>query len=333
MPFDVEPMKPTITQTYELGYKGTLFNKLLIGVDAYHTKIRDFVGPITPETPNVFLDPATLGAYLGRQFGAALDDPQNAILNGALIAMLDKNPAFGGNSNGSAADELATLFATGGAGIPFGTVTPEEANDPVAVTSTYRNFGDISLNGADFKFAYFLNENWNIGGNYSFVSEDLFENVDGLRDVALNAPKHKIGASVEYLNSGLSNLAAQLRVRFVDAFPVNSGVYHGTVERYTTIDLSAGYDLPFSPNTPLVTRGTEPPEQRAFRSSSACRRLGVCQSSASRRVSNWQFDRIALLTIRCLDCQIQSRDRLVKKPSFFAETRFLHFDFINLEQG
>ena len=129
--------------------------------------------------------------------------------------------------------------------------TPKEANDPVAVTATYRNFGDISLNGADFKFAYFLNENWNIGGNYSYVSKNLFENVDNLRDVALNAPSNKFGVSVEYLNAGLSNLAAQLRMRFVDGFPVNSGVYHGTVERYTTFDLSSGYDLPFSPNTRL----------------------------------------------------------------------------------
>ena len=248
--FDVDPMKPTITQTFELGYKGTLFNKLLIGVDAYHTKIRDFVGPVTPETPNVFLDPATLGAFLGRQFGAALDNPQNAILNGALVALLD-SPQAGGNGNGSAADELTTLFVTNGGRIPFGTVTPEEANDPVAVTTTYRNFGDISLNGADFKFAYFLNENWNIGGNYSYVSKNLFENVDNLRDIALNAPSNKIGVSVEYLNAGLSNLAAQLRVRFVVGFPVNSGVYHGTVERYTTIDVSTGYDLPFSPNTRL----------------------------------------------------------------------------------
>ena len=248
--FDVDPMKPTITQTIELGYKGTLFNKLLIGVDAYHTKIRDFVGPVTPETPNVFLDPATLGAFLGRQFGAALDNPQNAILNGALVALLD-SPQAGGDGDGSAADELTALFVTNGAGIPFGTVSPKEANDPVAVTATYRNFGDISLNGADFKFAYFLNENWNIGGNYSYVSKNLFENVDNLRDVALNAPSNKFGVSVEYLNAGLSNLAAQLRMRFVDGFPVNSGVYHGTVERYTTIDVSAGYDLPFSPNTRL----------------------------------------------------------------------------------
>ena len=246
--YDVDPMRPTITQTIEVGYKGTLFNKLLIGVDAYHTRIKDFVGPVTPETPNVFLDPATLAAFLGNQFGAALDDPQNAILNGALVALLD-SPQAGGNGNGSAADELTTLFVTNGGSIPFGTVSPEEANDPVAVTSTYRNFGDISLNGADFRFAYFLNQNWNIGGNYSYVSDDLFENVDNLRDIALNAPSNKFGVSVEYLNAGLSNLATQLRMRFVDGFPVNSGVYQGTVERYVTFDLSAGYNLPFTPNT------------------------------------------------------------------------------------
>ena len=249
--FDVDPMKPTITQTFEIGYKGTLFNKLLIGVDAYHTKIRDFVGPVTPETPSVLLDRKTLHASLREQFAATLDNPQNAIVNGALVAALDTNPLVGGDGDGSAVNELTNLFTRGGSSVPAGTVTPLEAHDPLAITATYRNFGDISLNGADFKFAYFLNENWNIGGNYSYVSKNLFENVDNLRDVALNAPSNKFGVSVEYLNAGLSNLAAQLRMRFVVGFPVNSGVYHGTVERYTTFDLSSGYDLPFSPNTRL----------------------------------------------------------------------------------
>ena len=247
--FDVDPLKPTITQTFEVGYKGTLFNKLLVGVDAYHTKIRNFVGSIAAETPNVFLDPATLSASLGKQFAAALNNPQNVIANGVLIAALDSNPSAGGNGNGSAVDELTKLFTEGAAAIPFGTVSPMEAHDPTAVTSTYRNFGDLSVNGLDFKFAYFLNQNWNLGGNYSLVSEDLFEKVDGLRDIALNAPRNKFGVSVEYLNSNLNNLTAQLRLRFVDAFPVDSGVYHGTVERYTTIDLNTGYSLPFSPNT------------------------------------------------------------------------------------
>ena len=247
--FDVDPMKPTITQTFEIGYKGTLFNKLLIGVDAYHTRIRDFVGPVTPETPSVLLDRKTLSESLREQFAATLDNPQNAIVNGALVAALDTNPLVGGDGDGSAVNELTNMFTQGGSSVPAGTVTPLEAHNPLAITATYRNFGDISLNGADFKLAYFLNENWNVGGNYSYVSKNLFENVDNLRDIALNAPSNKFGVSVEYLNAGLSNLAAQLRMRFVDGFPVNSGVYHGTVERYTTFDLSAGYDLPFSPNT------------------------------------------------------------------------------------
>ena len=249
--FDVDPMKPTITQTFEIGYKGTLFNKLLIGVDAYHTRIRDFVGPVTPETPSVLLDRKTLSESLREQFAATLDNPQNAIVNGALVAALDTNPLVGGDGDGSAVNELTNMFTQGGSSVPAGTVTPLEAHNPLAITATYRNFGDISLNGADFKLAYFLNENWNVGGNYSYVSKNLFENVDNLRDIALNAPSNKFGVSVEYLNAGLSNLAAQLRMRFVDGFPVNSGVYHGTVERYTTFDLSAGYGLPFSPNTRL----------------------------------------------------------------------------------
>ena len=247
--FDVERLEPTITQTFEIGYKGTLFNKLLVGVDAYHTKIRNFVGSIAAETPNVFLDPATLSTSLGRQIAATLSDPQNAVANAAMVAALDTNPLAGGNGNGSAVDELTTLFTQGAAMIPFGTVSPMESEYPTAVTTTYRNFGELSVNGLDFKFAYFLNQNWNFGGTYSLVSEDLFEKVDGLRDIALNAPRNKFGVSVEYLNSNLNNLTTQLRLRFVDAFPVDSGIYHGTVERYTTIDLNTGYSLPFSPNT------------------------------------------------------------------------------------
>ena len=54
---DVNPLKPTITQTYEVGYKGILMNKLAFSADVYHSRIKDFVGPLVVETPNVFLDP------------------------------------------------------------------------------------------------------------------------------------------------------------------------------------------------------------------------------------------------------------------------------------
>ena len=250
---DVNPLKPTITQTYEVGYKGILMNRLAFSADVYHSRIKDFTGPLVVETPNVFLDATTLGASLGKQITVALADPQNAVLNQALLAF--DAPDQGGNGNGSAVDELVTLFIAGTenngpAFIPFGTVTPEQAADPNAIMLTYRNYGDISLNGLDLSFTYYLNPSWSFGANYSFVSKDLFENVDGLGDIALNAPKNKFGASVQYLNADLG-LGVGLRTRFVAGFPVRSGVYVGDLESYYTIDLNAGYDLPIGPRPRL----------------------------------------------------------------------------------
>ena len=250
---DVNPLKPTITQTYEVGYKGILMNKLAFSADVYHSRIKDFVGPLVVETPNVFLDPVTLGASLGKQITVALADPQNAGLNQALLAF--DAPSQGGNGNGSPVDELVTLFVAGTenngpAFIPFGTVTPEQAADPNAIMLTYRNYGDISLNGLDLNFTYYLNPSLSFGANYSFVSKDLFEDVDGLGDIALNAPKNKFGASVQYLNADLG-LGVGIRTRFVAGFPVRSGVYVGDLESYYTIDLNAGYDLPIGPRPRL----------------------------------------------------------------------------------
>ena len=241
---DVNPLKPTITQTYEVGYKGIVMKRLAFSADVYHSRINDFVGPLVVETPNVFLDPATLGAALGEQMTVALADPANANLKQALLAF--DAPAQGGNGNGSPVDELVTVIA----GIPFGTVTPEEATDPNAIMLTYRNYGDISLSGLDLSFTYYLNPSLSFGANYSFVNKDLFENVDGLGDIALNAPKNKFGTSVQYINADLG-LGVGLRTRFVAGFPVRSGVYVGELESYYTIDLNAGYELPISPRPRL----------------------------------------------------------------------------------
>ena len=86
---DVSPIKESITQTFEVGYKGLLGKKLIVAADGYYTKINDFVGPLIIETPNIFLDPATLAATLGQQFGTALAQPGNALVNLTLIAALD----------------------------------------------------------------------------------------------------------------------------------------------------------------------------------------------------------------------------------------------------
>ncbi len=256
---DVAPIKETTTETYELGYKGIINEKLVVGVDVYHSRIKNFVGPLNNETPNVFLDPATLGANLGQQFGAALANPANAQL-AAVLAALD-NPALGlgGNGNGTPVDELATIFTSGAAQIPYGTVTPQEAFDPVSILLTYRNFGKVSLNGMDVNLTYYASPQWVFAGNYSFVTKNgfnlfkkpnrvIFRNLDGVTDIALNAPGNKATLSLQY-RAPQRGYDTELRVRYVEGFPMDSGVFVGEVQTYTVVDFNFGYDLPFAQGT------------------------------------------------------------------------------------
>ena len=247
---DVPLTRSTTTETFELGYKGIVGAKLVVAADLYHTRIKDFVSPIQVQTPNVFLDPASLGAALGASIGEALaSDAELA----AAVAPLDNMQVPGtlsGNGNGSPVDEIVTLFAGGAAGIPFGTVTPEQAFEPTAVMLTYRNFGEISLNGLDVNLAYFPSDQWSLTGSYSYVDKTLFENVDGIADIALNAPgnKFKLGTSYAFDQEQLT-LGAQWR--YVGAFRQESGVFVGDVDAYSLLDLNASCLLPFGSNLRL----------------------------------------------------------------------------------
>ena len=230
---DIKRLEPTITQTFELGYKGDLGNRFSFSVDAYRTNKDNFIGPLTVETPNVFLDPASLQLYLGPQFAtnyAAASDATKAALN-----------ALDTNGNGTPVDELTAMFTGGAASIPFGTASPEQAYVPDAVLVTYRNFGDVSFYGTDFAFAFHLRQNWDLGGSYSYVSKNFFaKNDDQVHDINLNAPKHKFALSLRWSHQE-HGLTAQTRFRFVDAFDMDSPFFGSTVESYRIVDLNVGW--------------------------------------------------------------------------------------------
>lgn len=239
---DVDPMRPSITETFEVGYKGVVGNKLVLTADFYRNKIHDFISSIHIVTPNVFLDPGPLSTAVGAGIARQLALPENAQL--AQVAAALDNPALGlgGNGNGSPVDELTALFVGTAAMIPFGTVTPEEATDPNAVMLTYRNFGEISYYGTDIGFSYFPSDTWNLSGSYSFISENLFENVDGIDDIPLNAPNHKLSLAIGLKPPGTQlNLGARMRYR--GAFEMADGVYVGDVDSHTVVDVSAAYEF------------------------------------------------------------------------------------------
>jgi outer membrane receptor for ferrienterochelin and colicins len=237
---DIEPLEAQYTETFVVGYKGILGERLRFSIDGYRSRKHNFIGPLTLETPNVFLDRTTLAGYLATQIGTAYagEDPATR----AMLNQLD-SPTYGGNNNGSPVDELTTMFASGAAGIPFGTVTPEESPDPTDLLVTYRNFGDINYYGIDLAFAYHLNRHWEFGGAYSYVSRNFFpRGGDQMHDINMNAPRNKFGAYVQY-NDPWRKLGAQLRLRYVDAFDMDSPFFGRRVKSYVLVDVNAGVDI------------------------------------------------------------------------------------------
>ena len=97
--------------------------------------------------------------------------------------------------------------------------------------------------GLDLDFAYNLNRNWDVTGAYSFINKDIYRNLNGIRDIAVNAPKNKFSLCLNY-SEQVSGFRSRLRFRFVEGFPVNSGVFIGKVDSFGILDLDGGIDLP-----------------------------------------------------------------------------------------
>jgi iron complex outermembrane receptor protein len=171
---------------------------------------------------------------------------------GAYIASEDARLGLG-----LTPDQIDTLTADM-AGIPVATVTSDPAPDPdnpADIVLAVRNFGEVDYWGADVGVTLLVTDEVSLSGSYSFVSENLFENVDDLYTVPLNAPRNKASLAAHYRNERFG-FAAEVRGRYVDSFPFASGVFQGPVESYTLFDANMTYALPFSRRTEVTLSGT-----------------------------------------------------------------------------
>jgi len=209
---DIAPLEPQRTTAFEIGYIGDINKNFVFSTNIYYENNINFIAPYVVETPNVFFEPASLADYLSN--------------------FMPREDAL----------ELAESISTR---IPVGTVTPEEG-DPADLLVTTRTYGNVSHYGVELSLAYYTLGYWALRGNYSYVSENFWKRKVGEpEDVALNAPKHKIGVAVHYNNPNLGFIS-QLRLRYIDNFPVISGVGRGTVPSYFVVDINASYKLPFN---------------------------------------------------------------------------------------
>ena len=222
---DLERLKATTTDAYELGYKGILGNRARLAIDLWYQRKTNFTTAAQNVTPNAFLDPATLGAAIA----AAITPHVQA-----------------GRVPAQAATALVTGFTTSLAQVPIGTVVPDNAlaNTP-SLFFSYRNIAKtIDFTGADLAIDYLLNDRVTLIGTYSWVSDVVFPDiVTGPDTLTLNSPDNKATLTTRFRDE-TKGISFEVRGRYQNAFPVNSGVYFGAVPVNAFLDASFSWRLP-----------------------------------------------------------------------------------------
>jgi outer membrane receptor for ferrienterochelin and colicins len=232
---DVPAIRESTSDTYELGYKGILGGRVVLAADVWYSQRNNLVTPLTIQTPLITMNGQQIGGYLVPRFMQDLQMSQ------------------------AEAVALASQLAPGLASVPVGVISDASinANGPQLLV-TYVNVDEsINVWGTDLSATALLTDSWQLGVSASWVNENVFTTNAGF-NVMLNAPAKKGTVSLGYRNPA-SPFNGELRARYSDSFPVNSGVYIGSqcldptstnpliepcVDSYTLMDANVGYRVP-----------------------------------------------------------------------------------------
>ena len=213
------------TNTFEIGYKGTIGDNLAVQVDIYNNRIENFESNATPITP--FIAAPNLADDL-----AAIAN--SAGLDGAVVAAAVNGTPFGNGGNIGIAES------------DFSQTRPSDQNPHI--NFGFLNFGEASYWGYDIGLEYYFNPTLSIFGNYSgldknqFSLEDLGERADsGFPPQFLNTPKSRTRIGLNYLQP--SGLFGSIAFSNNAEYEAVSGIFRGTVEARNLVDLTLGYTM------------------------------------------------------------------------------------------
>ncbi|WP_419860282.1 TonB-dependent receptor [Candidatus Palauibacter sp.] len=221
---DIEALGPTVSNTFEFGYKGLFGDRVSFGANAWFTRYDSYIAPLRLLSPNVFLNGAQLRPYLEgvfRQFvGVAF--PNEAAAIGTARAVAD----------------LAS-------GAPLGTVTPTSAGGTTsAMVLGYQDAGGFDVMGGELGAGFLLSDQLEMATSLSFIDRNTFETAgELLSEVSLNTPTVRGTASLTYRNDD-SGVNGGLRFRAQNGFPFNSGPWVGDLAAITTLDANFGFRIP-----------------------------------------------------------------------------------------
>ena len=236
---DYAPLGANFSNTWEIGYKGIIGDRLRISAD-YWYQIR----PAEPTTQVingddiVFLDPA-VGAYLGAAMGPTLVG--NGVPAGAVTAVI-------------------TGWMNQLGAIPTGTLAFDNPlYDRSYLVFTYQNAeGHVDVRGIDLAVDYLVNDMYTVEATYSTINRNVFRDARGAtptNPLVANTPRHRGSLTLRRVDD-VRGLNMEVRGRYADAFDVNSGVFNnfnvGTPVPYTRVPVNAFLDAGFSWKLPVA---------------------------------------------------------------------------------
>ena len=236
--------------TWEFGYAGLVADKLKISLDVYNRKIDGdlAVSALAPSYGLLGID--ALGTDLGAGVAAQLTP--------FLVGLFTQ----AGNPNAeAAAAQVAGAYAAGytqgGNGFAAGiaplannfilaTIQSESTpdNGVTHLPAGYKSFEAYSYSGLDVSLEYYVNADLSFFGNYSYISENMFEteikDSEGvIGSNALSIPKNKFRIGANY--GPEIGWRANLSFQHDDSFESFSGLFSGQTDEKNVVDLGIGY--------------------------------------------------------------------------------------------
>jgi len=237
--------------TWEVGYKGLIGDKLGVMIDVYNTTVTGstlFTG-ISPMytllgSENIGGDLGTALAntgieeYIFNLLGGAAN-PAAAPTASALTAQIVGAYTAGGNSYAAAVGPLIAggIFAT----------SPSDQmpnNGNVNYSAGYRTFDAYTYTGVDIGLEYYVSQDFSFFGNYSKISDNVFQpTIQGTNGqterTALSNPlnKYRLGFNYTPAFGWRGNMSFQ----HDDSFEVFLGQFSGITDERNLVDAGVGY--------------------------------------------------------------------------------------------
>ena len=213
---DIDPLAASFNNTFEVGYKGLVGGKVTFDVALWGQERGDVGTPASLVTPNIFFgNPAQVGGYLGQQLGANLG-PQ---LAGLGLTSAQINAIVTG---------VAGALTPSVAALPLGVVTfANGQTDANAVYATYlTSAGKLWVRGLDLATTVAATDRITADLAFSYQSQNVFRGLNGGNGLPLmsNSPNSRGSVGINYRNEE-RKISYEVRTRYNEAYPVNSGVY------------------------------------------------------------------------------------------------------------